>query len=276
MNGGPLVVVGAGGFLGRHIAAAATARGLDVVPVGRPEQQPVRLRRLLRRGTVVIDAAGRTSGDREQLWDANVVRLRRLADIALEAQAALLTIGSAAEYGDPPGERVRESDPAVPVSDYGASKLAGTQAVGELVAAGLTATVARVFNVVAADRAGRDPASEFAKVVRELPSSGGVVRAWDSSLVRDLMGVDAAAELLLDLAAHVGEVPLVNVCTGRGVRWAELIDAMAAARGVPVTIEDTVPGGIQRVVGDPQLLHRLVGRREPPSLDELARAALGS
>lgn len=276
MKGEPLVVVGAGGFLGRHVVRAAAALGLDVVPVGRPEQQPVPLRGLLRRGTVVIDAAGRTSGDREQLWEANVVRLRRLAEVALEAGAALLTIGSAAEYGDPPAERVRESDPAEPVSDYGASKLAATQVVGELAAAGLTATVARVFNVVAADRAGRDPASEFARAVRELPPSGGVVRAWDSSLVRDLMSVDAAAGLLLDLAAHVGEVPVVNVCTGRGVRWADLIEAMAAARGVPVTIEDTAPGGIARVVGDPQLLHRLVGRREPPSLGALARAALGS
>ncbi len=275
---GSLVVIGAGGFLGRHVVRAATARGLDVVPVGRPQGQlldPALHGLLRRRGAVVVDAAGRTSGDREQLWDANVVRLRRLAEAALDAGAPLLTIGSAAEYGPPQSERVGESHPTQPVSDYGASKLAATQAVGEYVAGGLAATVARVFNVVAPDRADEDPASQFARAVRNLPTSGGVVRARDSSLVRDLMGADAVAELLLDLARHVGEAPVVNVCTGRGVRWSELIAAMAAVRGVQVRIEDTAPGGIARVVGDPHLLHRLVGRREPPPVAELARDALG-
>jgi hypothetical protein len=49
---------------------------------------------------------------------------------------------------------------------------------------------------------------------------------------------------------------------------------MGEVRGVPVRVDDTNPGGIPKVVGDPRLLFELVGVREPQTLRELAALAL--
>lgn len=169
-----------------------------------------------------------------------------------------------------------ESDDTQPTSPYGRSKLAATETVLSHIGDGLRATVVRMFNLVGADRPGVDPISDFARAVNALPASGGAIHPHDSSLVRDLMGLDRAADVVLDLCEHMGEAAVVNLCSGRGVSFRELIEAMAIVRGVPVLIEDSNPGGIPRVVGDPRLLFRLVGGREPQTVSELAALALGT
>lgn len=235
------------------------------------------LAKLTRRpGAVVVNAAGATSGDEATLHRANVELVETLARTCREVGAGLVTLGSAAEYGAPLGPLAVESDQPQPTSPYGRSKLSATEAVLRHVDTGLRASVLRMFNLVGADRPGADPISDFARAVNALPASGGAVHPYDSSLVRDLMGLDKAADLVLDLCQHVGEAPVVNLCSGRGVGFRDLIEAMAAVRGVPVRVEDTSPGGIPRVVGDARLLFGLVGVQEPQTVSELAALALGT
>lgn len=280
-----VVVVGATGWMGRRLVARAEERGLLGAAVSRqgervghwPSHPLVDLAKLARRpGAVVVNAAGATSGENATLHRANVEIVERLARTCQEVGAKLVTLGSAAEYGAPVGPLVTELDQPQPTSPYGRSKLAATQMVLHHVDAGLRATVIRMFNLVGADRPGVDPISDFARAVNALPASGGAVYPYDSSLVRDLMGLDRAADLVLDLCQHVGEAPVVNLCSGRGVKFRDLIEAMAVVRGVPVLVEDTSPGGIPRVVGDPRLLFRLVGVREPQTVSELAALAIGT
>jgi nucleoside-diphosphate-sugar epimerase len=280
-----LVVVGATGWMGRRLVARAEERGLVGAAVSRqgdlvgtwPGHPLGDLAKLARNpGAVVVNAAGATRGEQTTLLQANVELVERLAQTCDEVGAALVTLGSAAEYGVPAGSLAAESDQPQPTGPYGRSKLAATSAVLRHVDAGLRATVVRMFNLVGADRPGVDPISDFARAVNALPASGGAVRPYDSSLVRDLMGLDRAADLVLDLCQHVGEAPVVNLCSGRGVSFRDLIEAMGAVRGVPVRVEDTSPGGIPRVVGDPRLLFRLVGVREPQTVSELAALAVGT
>jgi len=274
-----VVVVGATGWVGRRLVARAQRRGLLGAAVSRQgnrvgswQGHPMdHLAELARRpGAVVVNAAGLTRGEWTTLYRVNVELIEHLARTCLEAGAALVTVGSAAEYGAPVGPLAAESDVPRPTSPYGRSKLAATEAVLGHVDDGLRATVVRIFNLVGADRPGGDPISDFAREVSLLPASGGVVHPYDSSLVRDLIGLDRAADMVLDLCEHVGEAPIVNLCSGRGVSFLDLIKAMADVRGVPVRVEDISPGGIPRVVGDPQLLFRLVGVREPQPVHELA------
>jgi NDP-hexose 4-ketoreductase len=280
-----VVVVGANGWMGRRLVARVEERGLLGAAVSRqgdlvgswPNHPLGDLAKLAsRQGAVVVNAAGATSGDEKTLYLANVELIDRLARTCHEVGAGLLTLGSAAEYGAPIGLLTTESDEPQPTSPYGRSKLAATHVVLRHIDVGLRATVIRMFNLVGADRPGVDPISDFARAVNALPASGGAVHPYDSSLVRDLTGLDQAADLVLDLCQHVGEAPVVNLCSGRGVSFHDLIEAMAAVRGVPVRIEDTSPGGIPRVVGDPGLLFRLVGVREPQTVTELAALALGA
>jgi nucleoside-diphosphate-sugar epimerase len=279
-----VIVVGATGWVGRRLVSRAEERGLFGAAVSRRgepvlswEGHPVGdvAKLATRSGAVVVNAAGASSGKRRTLRRANVELVERLARTCQEVGAGLVTLGSAAEYGAPFGPLASESDLPRPTSPYGRSKLAATQMVLRYVDAGLRATVLRVFNLVGADRPGVDPISDFARAVKALPVSGGVVHPYDSSLVRDLTGLDRAADLVLDFCEHVGEAPLVNLCSGRGVSFHDLIKAMAEARGVSAQVQDSNPGGVPRVVGDPRVLFRLVGVREPQSVTELARLALG-
>ena len=281
--GRQLVVVGASGWIGGRVCLAAAARGLAVTPVssrsGRPPdswQRPLEeLPALLRgEGTVLLNAAGATGGAPAVLQQANVDLCLLLARRCEDTGTPLITLGSAAEYGPPTSGRVSESHPEQPTSDYGRSKLAATQQLRERVAEGLVVTVARIFNVLGGGRRGRDPVQDFAAAVRALPDGGGVVEAWDSSLVRDLSSVDWVAERLVDLVGCVGAADTVNVCSGRPTRFRDLIVAMAHARGIPVEVRDTAPGGIPHIVGDPALLHRLTGLPPEESLETLARLAL--
>ena len=280
-----VVVVGATGWVGRRVVARAQERGLLGAAVSRRGDpggpwhgHPLTdLAKLAKRpGAMVVNAAGATQGEWTTLYRANVELVEHLARTCEEAGAGLVTLGSAAEYGAPIGPLFVESDPPGPTSSYGRSKLAATEVVLGHVDAGLRAMVVRMFNLVGADRPGVDPISDFAREVNSLPASGGVVHPFDSSLVRDLMGLDRAADTVLDLCEHVGEAPVVNLCSGRGVRFRDLIKVMADVRGVPVRIEDTSPGGIPTVVGDTRLLFRLVGVREPQTVRELAALVIAT
>lgn len=285
MNDPHVVVVGATGWVGRRLVAQAEQRGLTGAAVSRqgsdagrwPSHRLGDLDKLARRpGAIVVNAAGATRGDWATLHRANVELVELLARTCREVGAGLVTLGSAAEYGAPVSPLVAESDPPHPTSPYGRSKLAATLSVLGHVEAGLCATVVRMFNLVGSGRPGVDPVSDFARAVNALSASGGTVHPYDSSLVRDLIGVDRAAEIVLDLCEHVGEAPVVNLCSGQGVMFRDLIEAMAEVRGVPVRVDDTNPGGIPKVVGDPRLLFQLVGAREPQTVRELAALALGT
>ena len=269
---GPLVVAGATGWLGGTVVAVARERGLDVRPLHRDE--PVE-GLLSAPGTVLLIATG--AGDKSdpgQLHQAHVAVPQRLARAALDQGAAVLALGSAAEYGVPQRPTVGEDHPELPVGAYGSSKLEGTLALRALAEQGLLLTVARVFNVLGPGRRDGDPVQDFARAVQALPDAGGTVEAWDSTLERDVAPVTWVGERLVDLAGVVGAEPTVNVCTGHATRFRDLIEAMGRVRGVPLQVRDVRPGGLPRVVGDPGLLHRLVGTPPVPHLDELAELAL--
>jgi nucleoside-diphosphate-sugar epimerase len=262
-----LLLSGATGFLGQALTRAGRARGLDVVPLPRDLAGVA-----LHAGDVVINAAGRVSGSDEELLGANVQLPARLGELCRAAGAQLLHVGSAAEYGEPLGQLVREGDPAAPRSAYGRSRLEGTLALQGLSEHGLTVTVARVFNVVGGYDTRDDPVSEFAAVLR---SGATQVPVRDPSLVRDFAGVGWVADRLLDLASHVGRTPVVNVCTGRGTSFGEMVAAMAQVLGRAVEVVAAEPEGLSRVVGDPALLRELLGdAAEPEALEDVARWAL--
>ena len=275
-------MVGATGWIGSAVCRAGLARGREVVGVGRAARRRdpgfVALDALddllAERACTVVNAAGAATGDPAHLAAANVTLAAQVADACERAGAPLLSLGSAAEYGPPTADRVAETHPEAPVSDYGRSKLAATRDLRARREAGAATTVARVFNLLGPGRPGTDPVQEFAAAVRALPPEGGEVRPWDSSLVRDYSSLAWTADRLVDLADHAGREAVVNVCSGRGLSFRELIEAMAVVRGVAVTIVDTRPGGLPRVVGDPSLLHALVGPAPVEDVLELARIAL--
>lgn len=282
---GTTLVLGASGWIGREVMRAARQQGTAVGTTRWDDDSDLctaadahSLERVLEgQGIkIIINCAGLTVGGDAALRQANFDYAQAIGELCLRNGVRLVHVGSAAEYGGGNEAVVRETAPTEPQSPYGRSKLAGTRALLELADRGLNVIVARPFNVIGAGQPLSTPIGEFAAAVRAVPISGGDVVVRDSSLIRDFISRTFLADALMRLGQSEIGAELVNVCSGRGLSFADLILAMADARGVVVRIVNIQPGGIRQVVGDPALLHRLIGPAEPEGIDQLARQALRS
>lgn len=279
---GVIAVLGASGWIGAELLRHAPP-GVSVVGFGRSAKDVSRwqgvsaLAHLSATHSVsaVVNCIGTSVGSGEERRQTNETLAAEVGEACLDLDLRLLHIGSAAEYGPPPNaELISELAPVHPCTPYGRSKLAGTERLMALRARGLEVTVARAFNVVGPAQPLTTPIGEFAAAVRQLPVTGGNVFVRDSSLVRDFISTTLLARALLALAMCEQLPGIVNVCSGVGHSFAELIYAMADIRNIEISVIDTKPDGIARVVGDPALLRSLIGPQQPESVHELAAAAL--
>jgi GDP-4-dehydro-6-deoxy-D-mannose reductase len=188
----------------------------------------------------------------------------------------VLFVGSAAEYGlvGPGDLPITEECPTRPYGHYGASKLAQTQAALSAARGGRPVVVARAFNVMGPGMPDhlvlRSVVTQLARVVRgEQPPElvlGNLEARRDFVDVGD--AVRAYARLVSCPAAR-GEV--VNVCSGRPVRIADLVERATALAGVSVTIrrEEALLKAVDvpEAYGSPEKLRRLVGEAPPLDLD---------
>ena len=231
----------------------------------------------------VVNACGRVVGTREELHDANVAFVEWLVDALGDTGARLVHVGSASELGDPgTAAKVDEAQPMAPAGDYAETKAAGTEVVRRAAADGLDAVVARVFNVVGHPVPASSPMSGWLAEVRALPERGGEVEVWWPATTRDFVHVDDVATSLIDLAlagapradGAAALPPLVNVCTGTGIRFGDIVEALATEVGRPVTVRSLDRPGIECVVGDPSLLISLTGSAPTMTLERLARTVV--
>jgi nucleoside-diphosphate-sugar epimerase len=260
-------VLGAGGFLGRHVFdALRLTPGIEAVEGARVEPTRNRGPRVVvldlatatveevtrcltdLRPAVVVNCAGRTIGTATELTLANVVTVARLVD-AIELSdlhVRLIHIGSAAEYGPGlSGTPVSESAPTDPVSSYGVTKLAATRLVDLATKRGvLDGAVLRVFNAIgpgmpdhtlpgAAVRllAG---AMTVGKVTVEM---GPLMTVRDFVDVRDIGRAVAAACVVRRLPA-----PIINVGSGQGHASRDLVEEIAKRLGYQGAITERAAG----------------------------------
>jgi NDP-hexose 4-ketoreductase len=151
-----VVVLGAGGFLGRHICRAlrdagervgTVPAGFDLVTAG-----PERIAALVADADAVVNAAGRAwKADERQMHTGNAELpacvIRGLA--LLERRPSLVQLGSSPEYGaGTSGTGTHESTEPAPVTAYGRTKLLGARAVLDAArAGGQPGVVLRIANV---------------------------------------------------------------------------------------------------------------------------------
>jgi NDP-hexose 4-ketoreductase len=160
-----VLVIGAAGLIGRAVLAQAGRTGTASAVVARasadaPDAHVLRLSptaidplaRLLERlePKAIVNSSGRTSGESEELWRANVESVAAIIEAMRLAapRARLVHLGSAAEYAETPGEMTAEDGPLAASTPYAASKLAASKLVSEAAESGLDTVVARVFNPI--------------------------------------------------------------------------------------------------------------------------------
>lgn len=299
-----LLVLGSG-WVGTAVARAAEKQTavtvidppFDPLLSNRDERATKELQRLITTlgVTRVVNACGRVAGDDEDLYDANLHFAEWLCTTLADSGVKLIHVGSASEYGDPGSARpVSELDQIAPRGAYAESKAAGTRAVIASRATGLDATVARLFNLVAAPIPAVSPIHAWLQELRSIAAtrqpdvtpggrpdttgdgggSGAFVEVWWPPTVRDFVTLGDAAQALVDLSGVEDTPALVNVCSGTGLSFGEIAAALANALGLSVEVRSLDRPGIEAVVGDPTLLESLIGWKPEMSLDRLVAAVL--
>jgi nucleoside-diphosphate-sugar epimerase len=283
-----LAVLGADGFVGSRVTQTALAAGAEVAAIcvrspWRLEQLGVVPSRLVQvedgcwwdrygLGTVIGALSGADAlallayepPERREGPDALKHELRvnaggaaHVAELAEILGVRVVFASSADVYGPGAGSPVDESVEPRPVTPYAAAKLVAEERLAEASNA-VCLRLSTVFGPY------EHAARAIPAFMRALAAGEQPVVHGDGSDVRDYAYVgdvaDAIVRCALDPAAFEAAAPVVNVGSGTGRSTLEVLDAVAAAMGVPA---------------DP----RHVRSERPPSrlvLDvSRARAALG-
>ena len=275
------------GWVGRSVANAAVGYSVSVVdppfdPVLRNRDSAAveALQLLIEQNhtATVINACGRLRGSEDELNDANAEFPRWLCMALSGTGVRLIHVGSASEYGDPlSAQRVTENSPQRAVGPYACSKAAGTEAVLRARDEGLDATVARVFNIGGFPIPAVSPIYQWLTDLQSLGSgSGSSIDVWWPQTTRDFVMIEDVATALLDLAGVQQPPPIVNLCSGSGLRYGEIAQAIATELGSSATVHSLEKPGIETVVGDPSLLRQTIGWVPEMSLEALAARVVGA
>lgn len=269
--GTSVAVLGAGGFIGRHICAALLARGARVVAVTRQPVAPgdaevvtgpdlatvpaAALATLIGdlRVRVLVNASGavwRAGPAPMEAVNAGLVSRLTTALTRLGDPPRLIQLGSAYEYGPvPPGVLVPEHHPARPTADYGRTKLLGTRAVLRAArTAGLDGTVLRLAVVIGPDT---PPASLLGVVTGHLLGTAAALAAGTEPEVlvlaplreqRDLIDVHDVAAAVVAAARAPGDLirgQVVNVGSGSVVPVRAVVERLVQLAGIPARFSYT-------------------------------------
>ncbi|NKI45074.1 NAD-dependent epimerase/dehydratase family protein [Streptomyces physcomitrii] len=269
---GRVLLLGATGFVGRHVGAALEAAGYEVLAVARrPRKTPASWRLYLmdlashgpealtslldeERPVAVVNAAG-------EVWSSSVggMRLgnqllvdRLLAGLARSrVRPRLVQLGSVHEYAPQPARvRLSESSAERPTTDYGRSKLEGTQAVLRAAAEGATdAVVLRLSNVIGA---GTPAGSLLGHVAGQLlaapPGTTAEVRVSPLRSSRDFVDakdVSRAVVAAMRVPGAAGRV--VNIASGSSQHVRDMVDLLIGISGRPARLVESSLTGVRPV-----------------------------
>ena len=243
----PVLLLGAGGFLGRHIGAELPSAGHPLrlpAPGDLLSASDADWDKWLEGAGGLINAAGRTSGSLSDLTSANVLLTARVLEAASRNGVRLVHLASAAEYGrTAENHAVREDELASPLSPYGASKLAATVLVQQAaLSGGLRATALRLTNPIGAGmNAGTLPGRAAHELTRAAREQAQVVHFGPLGAQRDFIDVrDAARAAVFALTAELGGV--VNVGSGEARFVRELVGGLARLSGFDGQLHEDAPG----------------------------------
>ena len=259
------IVLGANGFIGRHVAEALrSGTGIEVVGAGLGAPLPGlerdwldidllagdgRFEAELRtaRPDLIVNCTGATAGTAAELTRQNVDTTAAILDAVAGSgiRARLIHLGSAAEYGPgPSGRPVAETAPALPVSPYGAAKLASTRLVAEAASAGRNAIVLRVFNALGPGMPPDTlPGGALRRLTEAIAVSASRIEMGPLGSVRDFVDVrDIGAAVVAACRVPKLDAAIVNIGSGTGHSARELVLALAERAGFSGEIGEAAAG----------------------------------
>lgn len=285
-----MLVTGGAGYIGSHVVLQAQAAGHNVVVIddlstGQPKrlnsdveliqlhlaspQAESKLTELLSKQSfdaVIHLAARKQVGESvekpEEYFRDNIGALAALL-LAMRSTGhhKLVFSSSAATYGMPDVEKVKETDLPTPINPYGQTKLIGEWMVQNATAWGLRGVSLRYFNVAGTGARGMADTA----ALNLIPIAIGQLRRGevpkvfgndyptpDGSCIRDYIHVTDLAEAHLAAIAHLegpAQHDIFNVGTGQGASVIEVLEEIRRVSGV-----DFEPEMAPRRAGDPPKL----------------------
>ncbi len=256
--GGSLLIVGALGFVGRHLAELAELEGVDVVTADRVPGadhvcdllDPASVGACVAAAgpTMVVNMAGAASvaaswEDPAGSFEANALgALHLLEAVRAEApESHVLCVSSAEVYGEPGPDSLplTEDSPLAPVNPYGAGKAAMEALCGQYSrGSGLRVGIVRAFNQIGPGQSPSFAAPSFARQIAAAEVSGAEraeLLVGNLEAARDFTDVRDTARAFLEVARN-GLTGPYNLCSGRALTLAELVDEMVAAATIPVEV----------------------------------------
>ncbi|MFE4868564.1 NAD-dependent epimerase/dehydratase family protein [Streptomyces sp. NPDC056682] len=296
---GSVVVLGATGFVGRHVCEVFGAAGWRVTGVARAARnestpheiipldivgaEPGRIAQLLAEcgAGVVVNAAGavwQATEDDMARANADLVRHLVAATALLDRRPRLVQLGSVHEYGPVPRTGITEDIPTAPVTPYGRSKLAGARALLDAAAAGeADGLVLRVSNV---SGPGTHRASLLGMVAHHLATSAAEpLRLAPLLAHRDFVDVRDVADAALAAARSEVCGRVLNIGGGQATSVRSLVVRLTELAGAAAEIVEAPGAGGRPPEAEWQcmdigLAKELLGWRPLRSLDDSLRDLL--
>lgn len=281
------LVVGADGFVGRHLVDHLRDAGDEVIEAVGPHaardggRNPVDVRD----PTMVEDLIGGVQPDAlyhlaavaygpdaaRDLPAAIAITVGGTANVLgavsrASPRSVVLVTGSSEVYGAPETEFIAESTELRPMNLYGATKVAQESlALAYGRAADLRVVATRSFNHIGPGQRDSFAVASFAQQLRSIEGGrrdprlrvGNLDSVRDFSDVRDVV----RAYRLLVAGGHVGEP--INVASGHAYSMRIIVDHLVTISGLDISIE-VDPSRVrtrdpQRIVGDASRLRALTG-----------------
>ncbi|MFM7319312.1 MAG: NAD-dependent epimerase/dehydratase family protein, partial [bacterium] len=175
---------------------------------------------------VVVNLAGATPpAPHDILWEANFNWIPELLQAVIESTAPIKIVhaGSAAELGEVPLSMlpVSENYEAKPLTDYGRSKLAATQAI---LGANLKVkpVVARLFNLCGPGQGQAQAWGRYAAEIISRKAENPIkIKAFGLGNRRDFLDIRDAAKAIFQLAELAGSTGLYHVGCGKSISIGE-------------------------------------------------------
>lgn len=293
-----ILVTGAGGFVGRHVAEAlarrlapgstvlAGLRNAEAAPAG---TAPVSLditdaaacRAVLREARpdavvhlAAIAAVQEARADPGRCWRVNLDGTRHLAEAVLAEvpEARFLFVSSSEVYGGTfkRGTAPLDEDAVLdPTNPYAASKAAADLLVGQMARDGLRAVRLRPFNHTGPGQSDAFVVPAFAAQVARIEAGlqPPVLRVGNLEALRDFLDVRdvAAAYAAAATGPELAPGTILNIASGRPRSVREALDALVGLARVAVTVEPDParmrPNDTPFAVGDSTRAHDLLGWR---------------